>query len=198
MPASSRCSSAGGWPMPFMRHEQHDAVAGAAMRIVKAPFAVPVEADQRLHPGIAAIEVGPLVGKAQMHFDDACADRLEVDHAGVSGEMLAAPCIAPLFDGWMGAGLDFPVIERPFAAGEAACMSPPARHAVDYGKVAADMLAFQQCRPEMTRPVSFGIVLLAVQPAAADAHAFEIVDRLGKHRIGRRRDAMWGCCQFLA
>src|SRR5260370_16470260 len=114
-------------PMPFMRHGQHDAVAGAAMRIVKAPFAVPVEADQRLHPGIAAIEVGPLVGKAQMHFDDACADRLEVDHAGVSGEMLAAPRIAPLFDGWMGAGLDFQSIEGPFPPATPPSWSPPPR-----------------------------------------------------------------------
>src|SRR6266478_9015203 len=49
----------------------------------------------------------------------------------------------------------------------------------------------------MTGLVSLGIVLLAVEPAAADTHTFEVIDRLGEHRVRGRRNTMRGCCQFL-
>src|SRR5438309_1421777 len=66
---------------PAVRREQHDAVAGAPPAVVEPPGALRIKAHQGFDPRIAAVEVGPLVGEAQMHLDDARVDRLEVDDA---------------------------------------------------------------------------------------------------------------------
>src|SRR5262249_29239878 len=125
-----------------------------------------------------------------MRFDDAPADGLQIDQSGVAFQVLATPVAAPAFDLRHRLGADFPMIEGPLASGNAPGMTPPARHAVDHGDVAADMVAREQRRPEMTRSVGLDVVVGRRQDPAADAHAFEVVDRLGKYRKALRRHAM--------
>jgi hypothetical protein len=166
-----------------MRHEQHDAVAGLPPRIVERPHAVPVEAHESFDPGIAAVEIGPLVGEAQVRLDDPAADRLEIDHAGAAREVPGAPGTAPRLDRRLGRGAHFPIVERAVAAGDSARMPPPLRHAVDQRHVAADVITAEQGRPEMTRLVMSEIVRFRAESPAADAHALQVVDGFGKDRI---------------
>ena len=173
-----------------VRHEQNDAIAGPPPRIVERPNAVLVEPHQRLDPGIAAVEVRPLVGETQMRLDDAPSDRLHIDHAGAAREVADAPGPAPLLDRGLRSGADLPVVERAVSAGDPARVPPPLRHPVDQGHVAADMIAFEQRRPEMTRLVMDDIVRLRIEPPAAHAHALQVVDRLGKHRIALGGDTV--------
>ena len=124
-----------------------------------------------------------MIGKAQMHLDDAAADRLQVDHASVAGEMAAAPIARPSFDGVCRFSAHFPVVERAVARGDAGGMPPPLRGAVDQRDVAAEMLALEQFDPHVTRPIGGLVVGFGTQHAAADTHAFQVVDRLGEHGI---------------
>src|ERR1044072_1039371 len=94
--------------------------------------------------------------------------------------------------------MHFPVVKSASTAGNAGRVAPPPRLAVDQGDIAADMIALEQRRPEMTGLVGAGIVPGREQGAAAHAHALEIVDGLGKYRIILRSDAMRRCCQILA
>src|SRR6185312_665625 len=116
---------------PPVRHEQHDAVTAPPRGVVEPPSAVPVEADQRLDPAVAAVQVGPLVGEAQVRLDYAAADRLEIDEAGVAGEVRATPRAAAVLDRAVGVRAHVPIIERAVAAGDAARMTPPLRDAID-------------------------------------------------------------------
>src|SRR6266542_2495293 len=93
--------------------------------------------------------------------------------------------------------MHFPVVESAGAAGDAGRVAPPLRFAIDQRHVAADMVALEQRRPKMTRLVCIGVVVGRAERATAHAHAFEVVDGLGKHGIILRRDAMWGCCHSL-
>src|SRR5689334_7945239 len=67
---------------------------------------------------------------------------------------------------------------------------PPFRLAVNYHHVTADMGALEQGRPEMSGLVGRDIFRFRSKGATAHAHAFEIVDRLGKDRIPWRANAM--------
>ena len=98
----------------------------------------------------------------------------------------------------MPTGADFPIVERALAPCDAAGVPPPFRLAVNYHHVTADMVAFQQGRPEMARLVCGGVVRFRLQAAAASAHAFEVVDRLGKDRIVRRANAVRRRLEALA
>ena len=71
---------------PAPRPAQHDAEAVAAVAVGVAPDAVAVEADEGLGPA-RAVEVGPLIGQAQMRLDDGAADGLEVEDAGEALEI---------------------------------------------------------------------------------------------------------------
>src|SRR5262245_13007381 len=175
---------------PAVRHEQHDAVAGAPRPVVEPPLALPVKAHQRFDPRIAAVEIGPLVGESQMHLDDARTDRLEVDDAAVSLEMPAAPLADPVLYGGMRRRTDLPIVESAFPAGDAVGVTPPFWLAVNYHRIAADMLAVEQGRPEMTGPIRVDVVRFRTQGAAAHAHPLEVVDRLGKDRIARRANTV--------
>ena len=62
--------------------------------------------------------------------------------------------------------------------------------AVDQSDVAADVVALEQRRPEVTGLIGARVVVGRIQGAAAHAHALEVVDRFGKHRIILRSDAM--------
>ena len=112
------------------------------------------------------------------------ADGFEIDHAGVAGEVAAAPGAAPVLDRRHVIRVHLPMVEGAVAAGLAAGMAPPARYAVDNGGVAADVIAFEQRAPHVAGPIGRGIVGLGAERAAADTHALEVVDRLGEDRIG--------------
>src|SRR5580692_10390554 len=76
-----------------VRSEQHDAVTLAAVVVVKIPVAILIEADQRVDPA-GAVEIGPLVGEAQMRLDDRAADGFDIEHAGIAGEIFLDPSAA--------------------------------------------------------------------------------------------------------
>src|SRR5215470_11796604 len=54
-----------------VRTEQDDAVAVAPRLVGEVPALLVIEPHHRRDPGVAAIEVWPLVGEAQMRLDDA-------------------------------------------------------------------------------------------------------------------------------
>ncbi len=183
---------------PPMGRKQHHAVTGSRFAIVERPFASGIKTDQRFDPGIAAIEIGPLVGETQVALDDAGADRLQVHHSGVAAQVRAAPGAGPVFDRRLRPGADLPVVESALDRSGAARVPAPFRLAVNYHQVTADMVAVEQGRPEMTRSICGAIIRLREQPPAAHAHALQIVDRLGENRIMRRVDAVRRGVQALA
>ena len=178
--------------------EQHHAVAVAALGVVVLPHALGVEPDQRLHPGVTAVEVRPLVGEAQVHLDDAAADGLEVDHARVAGEVALQPLAAVALDGRARLGQHGPVVEHAALERRAVGVTPPPRAAVDHRDVGGDVLALQQRHPDVARPL-VGLVLAGrAYHARADAHAAHVEHRLGEHRVGRRLQSVGPALEALA
>lgn len=76
--------------LPAVRSEQDDTIAFAAIVVAKVPRPVFVETDDGFDPA-GPIEIGPLVGKAQMRLDDLFADGFEIKHAGIAGQIVAHP-----------------------------------------------------------------------------------------------------------
>ena len=138
--------------------EEHDAVAGTSRRIIELPLAFGVEANEGLDPAWT-VEIGPLIGEAQMRLDDAAANGLEVQHAGVALEMLPAPCTAPFLDSGLGFARTSQQSNVPPPLATPAGVAPPLWLAVDQGDIAADVLAFEQGRPHMTGLVGGGVVV---------------------------------------
>src|SRR5262249_19287859 len=133
-----------GW-MPelhTMRAEQHHAVAVVTVVVVEAPRAMGIKAHDRVEPP-GAVEIGPLIGEPQGHFDDATADALHVRHAGVAGEMACNPVAAIALESSAPRGFDEPVVEGAFAERNAARMPEPHGTAIQDGDVRADVLALQ-------------------------------------------------------
>ena len=180
-----------------VRSEQHDAVAFAAIVVEKIPLAPLVEPDHGVDPA-RAIEIGPLVGKTQMRLDNGFADGFEIEHAGIAGKILPHPFTAPRLDCGVRLGMHDPVVEGALAGRLAGDMPPPARLAVDHGDVGGDMSAVQQRHPEMTGRVVPDVIGFRSEHPAADAHALEIDDRLGKDRVARRRHAVRSGIEILA
>src|SRR5580692_9951795 len=92
-----------------VRSEQHDAVTFAAVVVVKIPVVVFIEADQRIDPA-GTVEIGPLVGEAQMRLDDGAADGFEIEHAGKAGEMFLRPGAATALNLGVRLGMYGPVV----------------------------------------------------------------------------------------
>src|SRR5690242_17434842 len=133
-----------------------------------------------------------------MHFDDARADRLEIDDAAVALEVLAAPRRDPVLDRGVRLACDLPIVEGALVGGDAAGVTPPFRVAVNYHHITADMVALQQGRPEMAGSIRGVVVSVRAQRLAAHAHALEVVDGLGKDRIMRRANAVRRRLEALA
>src|ERR1700730_7805539 len=95
-----------------IRSEQHDAVTLAAVVVVEIPVAILIESDQRTDPA-GTVQIGPLVGEAQMRLDDGAADGFEIEHAGIAGEIFSHPATATGLDLGVRFGMHGPVIERP-------------------------------------------------------------------------------------
>src|ERR1035437_1792889 len=83
--------------IPALRPEQHNAVALAPVVIGEVPSAGGVKPHQRLHPAWS-VKVGPLITEAQMHFDHAATDGLDIQHAGVAAQVTRDPFAAIAFD----------------------------------------------------------------------------------------------------
>src|SRR5436190_12649941 len=143
-----------------MMPEQDHRIAVAAVAIVKRPLAFGIKADQRLDPSLA-IEIGPLVGKAQVDLDDTAADRFEVHHAGISCEVVSEPLAEIALEIAAPSGMDRPVIEGSIDEGLARGMTPPLRPALDDRAVARHMLALEERHPHMAGAI-LRIVVSAV------------------------------------
>ena len=94
-----------------MRAKQNDAITGAPVFVFEAPDTFAVQRDNGFDPA-CAIEIGPLIGKPQMAFDDLAADRLEIDHAGIASEVLAKPSTAVGVDLRPRLAMNRPVVEH--------------------------------------------------------------------------------------
>jgi len=107
--------------------EQHHAVSVAAVGIGELPSPLVIETHERLDPA-GAIEVGPLVAHAQMHFDDASADGLGIEDAGVALEM-AGESTCRNSPRWPPSrpGVHRPMVEGPFLSRFTGHVPPPAR-----------------------------------------------------------------------
>src|ERR1044072_9890272 len=96
-----------------MRTEQHHTVSVAALGVGKVPSPLVIKTHERLDPA-RAIEVGPLVAHAQMGFDDASADRLGIEDAGIALEMPADPRSTIVLDPALALRLHRPMVEGVF------------------------------------------------------------------------------------
>src|SRR5262249_22322568 len=143
----------------------------------------------RLDPA-SAVEVRLLIAHAQMHFDDAAADALGVENAGIALQVPAYPGAAIIFDGAIVRGVHRPMVERAFPSGLAGDVAPPTRLAVYDRDIRADMTALQKRHPHMPSREGCLILRLRGEDAACDAHALESDDRLGEHGKVRRRHAV--------
>jgi hypothetical protein len=89
--------------------EEHDAVAGLPT-LFQAPDPGRIEPDDCRQPA-GAIQVDPLIGHAQMAFDDPPTDRLDIDDAGEAAEVPPAPFAEIRFQRGHGLGMHDPVVE---------------------------------------------------------------------------------------
>src|SRR5215467_9138304 len=108
-----------------MRPEQDRAIALGPIVIGKIPLAFFIKLDQRVHPS-GAVKIRPLVGKAQMRFDDRAADRLQIEHASIAGKIFLDPLPARLFDAGVRFGVNDPMVEGPLARRFSGDVPPPA------------------------------------------------------------------------
>ena len=74
--------------MRTMRSEEDNTVTGPAFLIAIPPVAACIELDNRIDP-TRAVKVGPLIGEAQVRFDNLRADGLEIDAACITSEVAA-------------------------------------------------------------------------------------------------------------
>src|SRR5436190_16318681 len=135
---------------PAMAAEEHDGIAVATSSFLgKVPVLLGIEPDQCFDPALA-IEIGPLIGEAQMRIDDAATDRLDIEHAGIAAQMLAGPGADIVFEPGTRMGMNDPIVEHPVGSERlAGRMPPPAHFALDDGTVSRDMFARQHLGPEM-------------------------------------------------
>ena len=172
-----------------VRPKQHDAKAVAPVAIGKIPHAGRIKADHRLDP-TGAVKVRPLVAHAQMRFDDAPPDGLDVENAGIAGKVFSDPGAAIILDGRVGRGVHRPVVERAFPARHTRGMAPPARLTRHNHRVRADVAALEMGHPHMPGREILRIVARRAQQPACGPHAAKIDNRFGKHGKSRRRHAV--------
>ena len=166
--------------------EQHDAVAGAAILVGEVPDAFGIESDDRLDPA-GAVEIGPLIAEAQMAFDDAAANGLEIDHPGIALEISAEPVAAIGLKGGTRLGVNGPVVESAALERDAGRVAPPHGIAVNDRDVGADMLAREQFHPHMAGRLTALPLCERTNDATPRTHPAHVVNRFGKHReVGRQ------------
>src|SRR5262249_58799876 len=114
-----------------VRSEQDRTVALSAIVIGKIPLACFIKLDQRLYPSWS-VEVRPLVGKAQMGFDDRAADRLQIEHAAIAEKIFLDPAAGSLLDIGIGLSMDDPIIKPALTRRLSGDVPPPARRALHH------------------------------------------------------------------
>src|SRR5579885_2717736 len=155
------------------RSKQYDAEAFAPIGIGEIPGALFIEARHGLDP-TGPVEIGPLVGKAQVRFDDGAANRFQIEHAAVADEVPPHPATAITFKLGVACGVHGPVVEGAAAGRLSRDVTPPARLAIDHRDVGGDVPALEQRHPQMAGRLVLFIFGRRVEDAAADAHAFEV------------------------
>src|SRR5262245_13333522 len=78
---------------PPVGPKQYGTVCIAAIRFCKIPDAACVKPHHRIDPA-RAIEIRPLITHAQVSFDDAATDGLEIENTAVACKVLPNPCTA--------------------------------------------------------------------------------------------------------
>src|SRR5450756_1489718 len=164
--------------IPALRPEQHNAVALAPVVIGEVPSAGGVKPHQRLHPA-RSVKVRPLIAEAQMHFDHAATDGLDIQHAGVAAQVTRDPFAAIAFDLELAIRMHGPVIERALARRMTGDVAPPARLAGDDGDVGAHVATFEHGHPHVAGGLMQRVVGGRADDAGIDPHALEIDDGLG-------------------
>src|SRR5450756_3043264 len=160
--------------IPALRPEQHDAVALAPVVVGEVPSAGGVKLHQRRHPA-RSVKVRPLIADAQMHFDYAVTDGLDIQHTGVAAQLTRDPFTAIAFDLGFAIGMHGPVIERALAGRLAGDVAPPARLAADDGDVGAHVAALEHDHPHVAGGLMQRVVRGRVDDAGIDPHALETV-----------------------
>src|ERR1044071_7496349 len=94
-----------------MRTEEHDAITRSAVFIAVTPAAVRVQIDDRIDPA-GTIQVGPLIGEAQVRLNNLGADGLKIHAARIAFEITAQPLTAVTLDFGLGLAKDHQVIEH--------------------------------------------------------------------------------------
>jgi hypothetical protein len=172
-----------------VRSEQHDAVACPTGVIAKVPTAASIEINDGLDP-TRTIQVGPLVGEAQVSLDNLRANGLKIHAARIAFETAAQPIAAILFDIGTRFLQNHPIVEHPLVQSVTDRVAPPYRFAVDHGGIGAHVLALEQRHPHIPG-LHLGLVLLGrLDDFTAATHAAQIVDRLAEDRKLERQDIM--------
>src|SRR4029078_951844 len=98
--------------VPAMPAEEDNGIAIATLSFLgEMPAFLGIKPNERLGPALA-IEVGPLVGKTQMRFDDAPTEGLDIEHAGVAAEVPAHPCADIVLQHRAACAVDDPIVEH--------------------------------------------------------------------------------------
>src|SRR5882757_954332 len=122
-----------------------------------------------------------------MRVNDAAADGLEIEHAGVGGQVRAYPRGAVSFEPRAGTLLHHPIIEGTRLGGDRQGVSAPRDLTPDDSEVGTDLFAGQDSHPKIAHAAFRLVVAFAEQYAAARSHASQVDDGLAKDRIPRRR-----------
>src|SRR5262249_56737867 len=118
--------------------------------------------------------------------DRAAAGGRGVEDAGIAVEMRADPRAAIILDAAIARGVHGPMIEGAFPAGLSGDVAPPARLAVDYRHVRADMAAIKERHPHVPGREARLVLRLRGEDAARNPPALEVGDRLGGAGEGGR------------
>src|SRR5262249_28582128 len=130
--------------------------------------------------------------------DDAAADALDVNDAGIASQMAADPCAAIVLDAGFPSGMHRPIVECAFPARLSGDVAPPARLALYDRDIRTDVAAPPHRHPHVSRREACFVLRLGGENAARYAHTFEIDDRLRKHRKARRQHAVRTGIEALA
>src|SRR5690349_2645655 len=93
----TNCGVIGFFIARSMFAEEHYTITRSTIFIAVTPAAVCVEIDDRVDPA-GTIQVGPLIGEAQVRLDNLGADGLEIHAARITSEVPAQPITTVTLD----------------------------------------------------------------------------------------------------
>ncbi len=169
-----------------VRAEQDDAESIASLGFGECPPLVGVELYQGVDPALP-VEVRPLIGKAQVDFDYPRPNGLEIDHSGVTFQVIADPISTIRLDPGPRRGQHRPVIELTAVQRRPDRVPPPGCLTVHHREIGTNVFALEQWHPHVAGPLHVPVLPLGSDDAAARTHASHVVDGLAEH--GKR----WRC-----